>query len=121
MSSSGRVWVIHRIDLRRFHLPFMYQSTIFGTSVRAARAAKAVPIHVRPVTKLEGAGGDSCPAPATPMTTDCPSRDAKPPMPEHHLDVAGAARCSRPADRVGAAFRQVDEIRNQVGADFALD
>src|SRR5690606_20565336 len=47
MSSSGMVWVIIGSI---WILPSMYQSTIFGTSVRPRAPPKAVPIHWRPVT-----------------------------------------------------------------------
>jgi hypothetical protein len=69
MSSSGIVWVIIGSI---WILPSMYQSTIFGTSVRPRAPPKAVPIQVRPVTSWNGRVEISWPAPATPMTTDLP-------------------------------------------------
>ena len=53
-------------------LPSMYQSTIFGTSVRPRAPPNAVPFHTRPVTSWNGRVWISCPAPATPMITDTP-------------------------------------------------
>jgi hypothetical protein len=50
----------------------MYQSTIFGTSVRPRAPPKAVPFQTRPVTSWNGPVLISCPAPATPMMTDSP-------------------------------------------------
>src|SRR6185437_13081954 len=53
-------------------LPSMYQSTIFGTSVRPRAPPNAVPFHTRPVTNWNGRVLISLPAPATPTTTDTP-------------------------------------------------
>ncbi len=50
----------------------MYQSTIFGTSVRPRAPPNAVPFHTRPVTSWNGRVLISCPRPATPMITDTP-------------------------------------------------
>ena len=50
----------------------MYQSTIFGTSVRPRAPPKAVPFQTRPVTSWNGRVAISLPAPATPMTIDSP-------------------------------------------------
>ena len=47
--------------------PSMYQSTIFGTSVRPRAPPKAVPRQLRPVTSWKGRVLISSPAPATPM------------------------------------------------------
>src|ERR1044072_4280968 len=47
MSASGIVWVIIG---SMWILPSMYQSTIFGTSVRPRAPPNAVPFHTRPVT-----------------------------------------------------------------------
>jgi hypothetical protein len=58
----GSIWI----------LPSMYQSTIFGTSVRPRAPPKAVPFQVRPVTSWNGRVEISWPAPATPMMTDLP-------------------------------------------------
>src|SRR5690606_12712573 len=63
MSSSGMVWVM-RSSILIF--PSMYQSTIFGTSVRPRAPPKAVPFQTRPVTSWNGRVEISCPAPATP-------------------------------------------------------
>ena len=48
----------------------MYQSTIFGTSVRPRAPPKAVPFQTRPVTSWNGRVVISWPAPATPMMID---------------------------------------------------
>src|SRR5437868_6563506 len=51
MRSSGIVCVISgSISI----LWFMYQSTIFGTSVRPLAPPNAVPVHTRPVTSWNG-------------------------------------------------------------------
>ncbi len=64
MSASGMVWVIiGSISI----LPSMYQSTIFGTSVRPRAPPKAVPRQTRPVTSWNGRVAISWPEPATPM------------------------------------------------------
>ena len=49
--SSGMVWVIRSSMLIFFS---MYQSTIFGTSVRPLAPPNAVPFHTRPVTSWNG-------------------------------------------------------------------
>ena len=48
--SSGMVWVIRSSMLI---LPSMYQSTIFGTSVRPRAPPNAEPFHCRPGHQLE--------------------------------------------------------------------
>ena len=53
-------------------LPSMYQSTIFGTSVRPRAPPKAVPFQTRPVTSWNGRVAISLPASATPMMIDSP-------------------------------------------------
>ena len=50
----------------------MYQSTIFGTSVRPRAPPKALPRQTRPVTSWNGRVEISCPAAATPMMTEVP-------------------------------------------------
>src|SRR5262245_10765334 len=45
----------------------MYQSTIFGTSVRPRAPPNAVPFHTRPVTSWNGRVAISAPEVATPM------------------------------------------------------
>ncbi|SLN77697.1 hypothetical protein ROG8370_03978 [Roseovarius gaetbuli] len=49
-------------------LPFMYQSTILGTSVRPRAPPNAVPRQLRPVTSWNGRVEISAPAGATPIT-----------------------------------------------------
>ena len=58
----GSIWIF----------PFMYQSTIFGTSVRPRAPPKAVPCQTRPVTSWNGRVAISLPASATPMMIDLP-------------------------------------------------
>src|SRR6185312_2238359 len=53
-------------------LPSMYQSTIFGTSVRPLAPPKAEPFQTRPVTSWNGRVAISLPASATPMMIDWP-------------------------------------------------
>ena len=50
----------------------MYQSTIFGTSVRPLAPPKAVPRQLRPVTSWKGRVLISLPASATPMMIEVP-------------------------------------------------
>src|SRR5258708_3085427 len=69
MSFKGILWVMRSSMLI---LPSMYQSTIFGTSVRPRAPPKAVPFHTRPVTNWNGRVEISLPAPATPMITATP-------------------------------------------------
>ena len=69
MASRPMLWVIMAsISI----LPSMYQSTIFGTSVRPLAPPKAVPRQTRPVTSWKGRVEISAPAGATPMMTDSP-------------------------------------------------
>jgi hypothetical protein len=91
----------------------MYQSTIFGTSVRPRAPPKAVPFQTRPVTSWNGRVEISWPAPATPMTMRCFQRLA------HDFCVAGAIeRVVGAADLVGAALGHVDEIGDDVAVDL---
>src|SRR5215218_5406156 len=53
-------------------LPCMYQSTIFGTSVRPLAPPKAEPFQVLPVTSWKGRVEISFPAPAPPLMTETP-------------------------------------------------
>ena len=95
-------------------LPSMYQSTIFGTSVRPRAPPNAVPFHTRPVTSWNGRVLISCPAPATPMITDTPQ-----PRWQHSsawrisVDVADALEAV-----VGAAAGELDQVRDQVAVDL---
>src|SRR3981081_2282386 len=69
ISSSLRTWVIiGSISI----FPFMYQSTIFGTSVRPRAPPNAVPFQTRPVTSWNGRVEISLPASATPPPTEPP-------------------------------------------------
>ena len=58
----GSIWI----------LPCMYQSTIFGTSVRPRAPPNAVPFQTRPVTSWNGRVEISVPEGATPMMIDSP-------------------------------------------------
>ena len=69
MSSNLSLWVIRSSMLI---LPSMYQSTIFGTSVRPFAPPNAVPFQTRPVTSWNGRVEISWPALATPMMTETP-------------------------------------------------
>ena len=94
--------------------PSMYQSTIFGTSVRPLAPPKAVPFHTRPVTSWNGLVEISWPAPATPMMTLTPQ-----PRWQHSsacrivADIADALEAV-----IGAALGQVDEIGDEVALDL---
>ena len=117
MSASGMVWVIiGSISI----LPSMYQSTIFGTSVRPRAPPKAVPFQTRPVTSWNGRVAISAPAGATPMMIDCaPAAVAGLQRLAHHRDVAGAVEgVVGAADLVGAALGHVDEIGHEIAADL---
>ena len=65
ISSSVRRWVIIGSI---WIIPSIYQSTIFGVSVRPRAPPKAVPRQLRPVTSWNGRVLISLPASATPMT-----------------------------------------------------
>src|SRR5471032_2764920 len=69
MRSRGKRWVIRSSMLS---LPSIYQSTIFGTSVRPRAPPKAEPRHSRPVTSWNGRVEISWPAAATPIMNDLP-------------------------------------------------
>ena len=69
MRSSGSLCVI-RSSMLIF--PYMYQSTILGTSVRPRAPPKAVPRHTRPVTSWNGRVAISWPDAATPMIVYSP-------------------------------------------------
>src|SRR5215813_12677984 len=103
MSGSGMVCVIiGSISI----LPSMYQSTIFGTSVRPRAPPKAVPFQTRPGDQLEGA---RCDLRAGRRDTDddglAPAAMAGFERLTHHRDVAGAVEgIVGAADLVGAAL-----------------
>src|SRR3569623_1653251 len=69
MRSRGSVCVIKSSMLS---LPSIYQSTIFGTSVRPRAPPKAEPFQTRPVTSWNGRVLISSPEAATPIMIDCP-------------------------------------------------
>ena len=117
ISGSGMVCVIiGSISI----LPSMYQSTIFGTSVRPRAPPKAVPFQTRPVTSWNGRVAISAPAGGhadndglTPAAVAGLQRLA------HHRDVAGAVEgVVGAADLVGAPLCHVDEMRDQIAADL---
>jgi hypothetical protein len=121
MSGSGMVWVIiGSISI----LPSMYQSTIFGTSVRPRAPPKAVPFQTRPVTSWNGAGcglragwGDADDDGLPPAAMARLERLA------HHRDVAGAVEgIIGTADLVGAALGHVGEVGDEIAANlFGID
>ena len=98
-------------------LPSMYQSTIFGTSVRPLAPPNAVPRQMRPVTSWNGRVAISLPASATPMMIEVP-------QPRWHassawritVGVAGAVE-----GVVGAAIGQRDEMRDEIALDLPSD
>jgi hypothetical protein len=118
------VWVIKSSMLI---LPSMYQSTIFGTSVRPRAPPKAVPRQTRPVTSWNGRGdflsvdqlykkltgpilfGRSSPADAaTPALEGCNNRGASP-CAIRHARVKRPTRNNRAAAwarRTSASSRQ---------------
>ena len=100
--------------------PCMYQSTIFGTSVRPRAPPKAVPLQTRPVTSWNGRVAISWPEPATPMMMLSPQpRWQHSSACAHHGDVADAFEgVVGAADLVGAALGHVDEMRHEVAADL---
>ena len=112
MSSSGIVWVMRSSMLI---LPSMYQSTIFGTSVRPRAPPKAVPFQTRPVTSWNGRVAISCPTAATPMMIDfAPAAMAAFQRLAHGVDVADALE-----REVGAAAGEVDDrLHDLVAADL---
>src|SRR5262249_9982750 len=121
MSGSGMVCVIiGSISI----LPSMYQSTIFGTSVRPRAPPKAVPFQTPPGHQLEWARcdfragrrdtDDDGLAPAAMAGFECLTHDG---------DVAGAVEgIVGAADLVGAALGHVDEHGHQYAATlFRID
>src|ERR1700741_4043919 len=109
MSGSGMVWVIiGSISI----LPAMYQSTIFGTSVRPRAPPKAVPRHTRPGTSWNGRGEISASPPA-PAGVAAFERGA------HQVDIADAFEAVvGAADLVGRRLGQVHQIGNELAADL---
>ena len=110
--SSGIVWVIRSSMLI---LPSMYQSTIFGTSVRPRAPPKAVPFQTRPVTSWNGrvaislpGAGDADDDAVTPAAVAAFERLA------HDVHIADAFE-----GEVGAAAGQVDDgLHDLVAADL---
>jgi hypothetical protein len=95
-------------------LPSMYQSTIFGTSVRPRAPPKAVPRQVRPVTSWNGRVEISAPAGATPMMIDsAPALVRAFQRRAHHLHVAGGVE-----GIIRAALGQVHQIGHQIALDL---
>ena len=93
----------------------MYQSTIFGTSVRPRAPPKAVPFQTRPVTSWNGRVAISWPEPATPMMIDfAPAAVAAFQRLPHHVDIADAFE-----GEVGAAAGEIDDrLHHLVAADL---
>ena len=95
-------------------LPSMYQSTIFGTSVRPRAPPNAVPFQTRPVTSWNGrvliswpGAGDADDHRHAPAAVAALERLA------HEVDVADALEAV-----VGAAVGQLDEVRDEVALHF---
>ena len=79
----------------------MYQSTIFGTSVRPRAPPNAVPFQTRPVTSWNGRVAISCAgAGDADDDADAPAPVAAFERLAHHVDVADALEAV-----VGAALR----------------
>src|ERR1700694_4698730 len=109
----------------------MYQSTIFGTSVRPRAPPNAVPFQTRPVTSWNGRVEISFPASATPMMTD-------PPHPAwqslqrlaHHGSIPGTVegiigaalgKRNQMLDDITIDLRRIDEMRHaKAAAPFLL-
>ena len=95
-------------------LPSMYQSTIFGTSVRPRAPPNAVPFHTRPVTSWNGRVLDLLArARDADDHRDAPAAVAALERLAHQLDVADALEAV-----VGAALGQLDEVRHQIALDL---
>ena len=111
MSLSGIVCVIRSSMLI---LPSMYQSTIFGTSVRPRAPPNAVPFQTRPGDQLERTRLDLL---ARARDADdhrhAPAAMAALERLAHQLDVADALEAV-----VGAAVGQRDQVLHQIAADF---
>ena len=99
-------------------LPFMYQSTIFGTSVRPRAPPNAVPFQTRPVTSWNGRVADFL-AGFRHADDDryAPAAMAGFQRLAHHGGVAGAVE-----GVVGAAVGQRDQMRDDIAVDlFRID
>src|SRR5262249_1362415 len=126
MSGSGMVCVIiGSISI----LPSMYQSTIFGTSVRPPPPPKALPFPPRALPEACGAQLERGRCELRGGRRD-PDDDGWAPAARagferltHERDVAGAVEgIVGTADLVGAALRHIHEMRHQIGADlFRID
>ena len=89
--------------------PFMYQSTIFGTSVRPRAPPNAVPFQTRPVTSWNGRVAISLPDSATPIDRHAPAAMAGFERLAHHGGIAGAVERV-----VRAAFGEPDQMLDDV-------
>ena len=106
MRSSGSTCVIRSSMLI---LPSMYQSTIFGTSVRPRAPPNAVPFHTRPVTSWNGRVLDLLPgAGDADDHRHAPAAMAALERLAHHVDVADALEAV-----VGAAAGELDQVRRR--------
>src|SRR5579863_7415177 len=101
MWASGKVWVI----IGSISIFFcIYQSTIFGTSVRPRAPPKAVPRQERPVGDLLARTGDADDDALAPAAVAALERRA------HQVNVADALEgVVGAADLVGAALGHVDK------------
>ncbi len=95
-------------------LPSMYQSTIFGTSVRPRAPPNAVPFHTRPVTSWNGRVADFL---ARARDADdhrhAPAAMAALERLAHEIDVADALETV-----VRAAVGERHQMRDQIASDF---
>ena len=94
----------------------MYQSTIFGTSVRPlARRRRRCPSRRRPVTSWNGRVQISWPgAGDADDDADTPAAMAAFERLAHRLDIADALEAV-----IGAALGQIDEIGHEIALDLA--
>ena len=95
----------------------MYQSTIFGTSVRPRAPPKAVPRHDAAGDELEGPGGDFL-AGAGDADDDrlAPALVAALERHAHDLHIADAFE-----GVIGAAAGQFDEMGDEIALDLRSD
>src|ERR1700753_3396362 len=109
----GSIWI----------LPCIYQSTIFGTSVRPRAPPNAVPFQTRPVTSWNGRVEISAAAAAPPIPIDCSQPRGTAAVTgfqrlAHDRDIAGAVEgVVGSPDLVGSSLGHVDEVGDEVLAE----
>ncbi len=102
----GSIWI----------LPSMYQSTIFGTSVRATRTPEG---GTHPLTSVTSWNGRVKSPAGTGYADDhtCPA-DARLRRLAITLVLPCSRRCNRHHRSVGTALRHVDEVRHDIVANL---